>query len=152
MPAFVDFRARLWHPALTPPTSLSSLNCARRKAGHAAIPACRRRCATPARVWPFPAASEGLPLDALLRHAPNVALPRGRPDRPRIGRVVFGAVHKWPHLRRRQQLDLVTQTAEHARPVVCATSRLDHDAHRLQLRENAASLARASFLRPISAV
>ena len=66
----------------------------------------------------------------LMRHAPDVALLRGQPDRPRVGRIVLVAAHERPHLARRQQLDLVAQRAQHARPVVRAAASLHHDPHR----------------------
>jgi hypothetical protein len=74
-------------------------------------------------------------LHALGRHAPDVALLRSQPDRPRVGRVVLVAAHERPHLRGRQQFHFMAQTTEHARPVVRAAARFHHDAHRLELRE-----------------
>ena len=90
----------------------------------------------------------GLLLDALLRHAPDVALLRGQPDRPRVGRVVLVAAHEGPHLRRRQQLHPVAQAAKYARPMMCAAAGFHHDVHRLQLREVRRQLGPRQLLAP----
>jgi len=87
-------------------------------------------------------------LDVLDRHAPDVRLLRRQPDRTRIGSVVLVAAHERPHLARGQQLHLVTQAAQHTRPVVRAAARFHHHTHRLQPREVLGQLGPSELLAP----
>jgi len=87
-------------------------------------------------------------IHALDWHAPDVALLRGQPDRSRVGRVVLVASHERAHLARRQQLHLVTQCAEHARPVMRAAACLHRHPNRLQPREVVAQLGSSELFAP----
>src|SRR3546814_7505114 len=48
-------------------------------------------------------------------------------NRLSIGCVVLLALHKWAHVARRDQPDLVAKSAQHTRPVMSATARLHYD-------------------------